>query len=293
MASASRPPNTFLSLPAELRNTIYELSGCLDIVQCRRTSSTIRPHELLEKRRSCAPVNEGWAGCKCGLHCGSYLDDLGDTVDLYGPVMACHCALHAHDMKAGPPVPAAFLRVNWRSTASPTAEGAKQTQDFDDVLQSQEVAVRRMQHFYRGSTSCCSMCSTTKCRLVGLTQPALTKVSKKVRAETLPMFYGKHIFVFIVFEVERDCDSILRWLSRIGMENAEMLRKVVVLYKKKKVVRYFEKELRPEMAKLGARVGDGAVQLMRMKYPYCECEGCVMKVLVDRGGEDAEGGEGD
>lgn len=29
-----RPKTTFLNLPAEIRNYIYELSGCLAVVQC-------------------------------------------------------------------------------------------------------------------------------------------------------------------------------------------------------------------------------------------------------------------
>lgn len=37
-----KEPKTFLSLPAEIRNYIYELSGCLTILQCRKCHSTVQ-----------------------------------------------------------------------------------------------------------------------------------------------------------------------------------------------------------------------------------------------------------
>lgn len=44
---------TFLSLPAELRNYIYELSGCLKIVQCRKCHATISEDKKENSRICC------------------------------------------------------------------------------------------------------------------------------------------------------------------------------------------------------------------------------------------------
>lgn len=64
-------------------------------------------------------------------------------------------------------------------------------------------------------------------------QPALTKVSKDIRNETLPMFYGQHRFVFTILsrsgtQRERDFEEIFKWLRAMGKRNVGMLRDVKV-----------------------------------------------------------------
>lgn len=68
----------------------------------------------------------------------------------------------------------------------------------------------------------------------GVEQPELTKVSRQIRNDTLPIFYGSHIFLFTLFDRDVDATSICKWMSRIGRHNVSLLRKVIIVTRSKK-----------------------------------------------------------
>ncbi|KAK5127963.1 hypothetical protein LTR85_005080 [Meristemomyces frigidus] len=109
------------------------------------------------------------------------------------------------------------------------------------------------------------------------TQPSLTMMSKQVRRDTLPMFYGNHGFVFTRFDTESDGSNIETWLEALGAANAKMLFCVVIVVRKKKQQLYVEKTLLPKMRQLGVRVDDIFLRSVRVGYPFCCCETCVMR----------------
>ncbi|KAK5695000.1 hypothetical protein LTR17_024713 [Elasticomyces elasticus] len=118
--------------------------------------------------------------------------------------------------------------------------------------------------------------------------PKLTRVSRDVRADTLPMYYGKHTFHFRLFhghmnQEARDQDetSLLSWLSAIGPRNASLLRNFVITFSRDKDAHYIRRNLQPRMAKLGVRVGE-AVKLVRTVYPHCSCIQCVRRDIIEK-----------
>lgn len=79
-------------------------------------------------------------------------------------------------------------------------------------------------------------------------QPAIAQVSKSIRAETLPMYYGLNDFFASVIGIssfrktqspyhwanvgrnQLDARDLTRWLTRIGPANVRLLRHLVVCY---------------------------------------------------------------
>ncbi|KAK3711207.1 hypothetical protein LTR37_009801 [Vermiconidia calcicola] len=62
-------------------------------------------------------------------------------------------------------------------------------------------------------------------------QPALTRVCKQMRSETLPMFYGSNTFKLYIDAEKGATPSfrvMRRWLRYIGAENRQWVEKVVV-----------------------------------------------------------------
>lgn len=62
---------------------------------------------------------------------------------------------------------------------------------------------------------------------VSASQPALSKVSKQVRAETLPNFYNSNVFLAEISDSE-DLETAMNWLAAIGDENVRHLRHLVM-----------------------------------------------------------------
>ncbi|KAK0781735.1 hypothetical protein LTR02_013195 [Friedmanniomyces endolithicus] len=212
--ATTKPPTTFSTLPAELRNEIYELSGCLDLVQISMRADEFQTNA----RTDCASI--------------AYNRALIDR-----PAFLCirqHPATR-HDRS-------------------------------------------QRRRFCKWKTTC--ICNTLSCFTPAeISQPSLTKVSTAVRADTLPIYYGKHIFYAFVSDGEEDGTTLLRWLSTIGSHNASLLRNIILVYGKKTVAHYIVRDLQPEMARLGVRVGD-AVKLRRTDYPHCNCDECIRSLLI-------------
>ena len=66
-------------------------------------------------------------------------------------------------------------------------------------------------------------------------QPAITRVSRQVRAETLPMYYGLNEFIAYNWDPENEGTwefggffSAHRWLSRMGRANAALIKQFAV-----------------------------------------------------------------
>ncbi|KAK1071436.1 hypothetical protein LTR74_003313 [Friedmanniomyces endolithicus] len=217
--ATTKPPTTFSTLPAELRDEIYELSGCLDLVQCRTTRISMRADEFQTYARTdCASI--------------AYNRALIDRQ--------------------------AFLCIRQHSATRHDRSQRKR--------------------FCKWKTMC--ICNTLSYFTPAeISQPSLTKVSTAVRADTLPIYYGKHIFYAFVSDGEEDGTTLLRWLSTIGSHNASLLRNIILVYGKKTVAHCIVRDLQPEMARLGVRVGD-AVKLRRTDYPHCNCDECIRSLLI-------------
>lgn len=71
-----------------------------------------------------------------------------------------------------------------------------------------------------------------------LRQPPLTRVSRQVRDETLPIFYGNHRFVCTLFDPVEQEQMLLAWLEKIGPISAGLIRELYVVYSKKAVKQY-------------------------------------------------------
>lgn len=112
-------------------------------------------------------------------------------------------------------------------------------------------------------------------------QPALTKVNKQIRAETLPVIYGAQAFLFTLFDRDVDIKALFKWLRITGKENAALITKINVVYRKKKDKKYIRNTLLPVMRKLGVRTEakNEVVVATRLPYPFCFCEECVRKAL--------------
>ncbi|PPJ54976.1 hypothetical protein CBER1_05648 [Cercospora berteroae] len=156
MTAGRTAPTGFLDLPAELRNEIYKLSGCLSLT---RTHSSPRTYPTT----------------RCSIRDDEQCQqEMEQTGIIHLPV---ECGHHRY-------------RVDVVSRCS----------DLD----SGTVAA-----YY---------------------QPSLTRVSKKIRAETLPMFYGN----IHVTSYQQRCvnweEVHLKWIKHIGMTNAALLNRVTVEY---------------------------------------------------------------
>lgn len=62
---------------------------------------------------------------------------------------------------------------------------------------------------------------------VSASQPAVSKVSKQLRAETLPVFYNSNVFLAELSDPD-DLRTAKSWLSAIGASNVEHLRHLVL-----------------------------------------------------------------
>lgn len=98
------------------------------------------------------------------------------------------------------------------------------------------------------------------------------------------MFYGGSQFYFTLFEdVEVEAEVVLRWLKKIGPDNAASLRDIALVYSRKKDLKCMERELIPEMSRAGVKA---TVKLVRLRHPFCRCARCVLAALYEEDGEE-------
>ena len=117
----------------------------------------------------------------------------------------------------------------------------------------------------------------------GVEQPVLTKVCKKVRSDTLPIFYGDNSFLFTIFDRKTDIASLFKWLRIIGPQNARSLNRLRIVTRNKRDTKYVKNELVPMLAKLGVREensdGEEVADVTKLGYPFCFCEHCIRMTL--------------
>ncbi|KXS95724.1 hypothetical protein AC578_10757 [Pseudocercospora eumusae] len=162
-----KPPTTFLSLPAELRNYIYDLSGCLLIDRC----------------------------CKAGCNRAATRDISGKYfIKCYGPQ---------------------YGRARVRCLA---------TSSLWTLIPVDIRGTRRKMIYYKSPKDP----GTLRRSAPAAKQPALTRVSRAIRQETLPMFYGQNRFVIWTHKPEHVKATCEKFLKTIGQSNAALLRTLVV-----------------------------------------------------------------
>lgn len=242
---------TFLDLPPEIRNYIYDLSGCLVAWQCGRCTRQ-------------------WRGEDPEL---CYIPPADDSsrVQVYfrSPQKCCARPQTGDNTPMTCPVvgPATFW-VN-RSSHLIQREAEPGSKDI----------VKGPKHL-RAKITCgvhCQRAQHAEHHTLSTAQPSLAEVCQQVRSDTLSVFYGFRVFLFTLFDTEIDGFAIEKWLQTIGPANTRMLRAVAIVCRKKKQLLYVEKTLVPIMKKLGVRVEDIVFRSVRVGYPFCFCETCVMR----------------
>jgi hypothetical protein len=127
-------------------------------------------------------------------------------------------------------------------------------------------------------------------------QPALTKVCRALRRETLSMFYGTNTFVFTWFDMagnadwEHDVLSFKRWLAAIGPINAGMLRSIKVVCRHVWAIDETGRRMRrsewvrerfvPEMVSFGVRDGVVTSTMLSVGFQKFFCECCIGRSLT-------------
>jgi hypothetical protein len=235
-----QPPTTFLSLPAELRNYIYSLSGCLKSSQRCDSTKYLRQQKI-------------------GNVTTHVYKDLSEACFFCSP-------------RASSTQLSLSLWVNRNSSFAITGhkDGSSKKQG--------------LRHNYAVHVSQMATATTHSGHIQnGVEQPELTKVSKQVRNDTLPIFYGSHSFLFTLFDREIDTASIFKWMRAIDKDNAALLREVKIVVRSKRDMKYAENKLKPALKKQGLDVdGRTDVKVVKLQYPFCYCEGCVRKALGER-----------
>lgn len=241
---AEKAPTTFLSLPAELRNEIYKLSGYLEVRQGDEVTSDGRCpipdyHGDIDHCPLCSGCSQDRSQC---LLCFE-LSESGKELSLW---------------------------VNRNSNYTITglkADGGKKWsvrhKYVSHLSYRNETAVKHGHHIKNR-----------------VEQPALTKVSKEVRNDTLPIFYGSHSFLLTLFDRDADIASIFKWFRKIGKENAALLREVKIVVRTKGDKKYAQTELKRALKKRGLNADGGTiVKVVKLRYPFCYCEYCVRNAI--------------
>lgn len=127
-------------------------------------------------------------------------------------------------------------------------------------------------------------CAFMSDHIATVNQPELTRVSRQVRKDTLPIFYGHHPFVYRVTagNVQASVQKLLDWLDTLGPTNAAMIRRLVLVYLRKKNLRYFTVKLLPELRRRG--LDTAVLRYERMGHPFQLNELAVLKGLYDKRG---------
>lgn len=113
--------------------------------------------------------------------------------------------------------------------------------------------------------------------VVSIAQPALSRVSKQLRHETLSIFYGNHIWNFTVSKDERISDAPWAWLEKIGPANAALVKKIMIVLPDTKDVEGKLKltwKVKQTLYKCGYYAD---VLLMSCPWGFCRCETCVTR----------------
>lgn len=109
--------------------------------------------------------------------------------------------------------------------------------------------------------------------------PALTQVSRQVRAETLPMFYGgDHVFFVSAVRRADGLDEVREWLEAMGGDNVALAREVRVALPKG-VEPERVKRVEGTLRELSGGLGEGGKWKVVESVEAaggCRCETCVL-----------------
>lgn len=284
---ARKHPTGFLDLPAELRNLIYAFSGCFKAYQCR-TCNSITYHDnedVIKDHRASRELK--------------YPPRAHGLRRLHEPYISRHCCLkiqedRVHDYNftyrkkseyydelCGFPRRNVLLWIN-RNSSIPIHHNLKRAK-------AQEVASKL---------------------------PAIAQTCTRLRAEVLSILITTHRIYATMFDVKTDAADILRILSMIGPGTAANMKRLEIVYSKKKDLKYLRGTFMEELKAAGVRTDDGLVEIMRfdqikpvfvgmraakkwtghdywggavhhkarevrtkLKLPMCKCEYCVVNSL--------------
>lgn len=237
---------SFTSLPPEIRNYIYFLSGCLEVKQ-KRDSTT-----------------------------KSFFQQFSHDSGSMDCPITCTCCYNWSFPALGSPRAAPLsLWVNRKSDYDNEKRFKRQESRHKRCQRHKKI---RYLHVTCKRSSMFEYTSIHAKHIDRIAQSALTMVNKQIRMETLPIFYGAQSFLFTIFG--RDAkNSVFKWLRTIGQRNASYLRSIKIVYRKKRDRRYIMEELLPSIKKLGVRTEAGVVMAIRFEYPFCYCEGCILNLL--------------
>ncbi|PIA94771.1 hypothetical protein CB0940_08786 [Cercospora beticola] len=130
--------------------------------------------------------------------------------------------------------------------------------------------------------------------------PTLAKVNQQLRFDVLSSMFLKSRLYGTVFVKEKDGAAILHRIGGMGQEAASTIRKLYVIYSKKKDYKYISNELLPGLKTAGVRVEDGVVDVVRLMQeknvpkpaapqvleermlPGCKCECCIVQFLREK-----------
>lgn len=209
---------TFLNLPAEIRNYIYDLSGCVMLYQCGRCTRMRRGDDHEDR-------------------CDLLVDDC--HFFMFSPEYQC-CRYDntpsTHDGKSMNVCAGYHSVAFWVNRKSHLAKSAATIEGPKGKTNSNEKK-KGHQKFLRSTSTCGMTCKPWdhgQGHVIEIAQPNVTRTCKQVRADTLPTFYGSHAFILTLFDIEEDAKSITSWLEMIGPANAGMLRNLKVVYRKKR-----------------------------------------------------------
>lgn len=179
-----KPPTTFLSLPAEIRNEIYIITNNLHNIQAADLGHSEDCSTQANQPDLCVFCIE----CNDGTSCRLCLDHPYRTKEL---------SLWVNRNSA-------YADEAHRSEASKQSLRHPNTTHAFPSEPSARVHGAHIEH--------------------GVEQPPLTKVCHQFRNDTLPIFYGTNSFMFTIFDRKIDVASIFKWSKSIGPRNVALLR---------------------------------------------------------------------
>ncbi|PPJ55849.1 hypothetical protein CBER1_07443 [Cercospora berteroae] len=130
--------------------------------------------------------------------------------------------------------------------------------------------------------------------------PTLANVNQQLRFDVLSNMFLKSRLYATVFDQEKDGAAILHRIRDMGREAASAIRKLYMIYSRKRDYKYISNELLPSLEAAGVRVEDGVADVVRLMQeklvpkpatpqvleermlPGCECECCIVQFLREK-----------
>lgn len=292
LPTSTTPPPThdppavgLLDLPPELRNYIFSLSGCLRWHACAHCNRVVSGERLTPSGLDTREQD-------------LYPDDLSDLPASHDAETRAsfRANLRAnHGDVPGPP----YRRV-WRPHTILLNNPYQRPASCPAPARSRIVTET---HYYRSGTDRALGCGRVSQSFVDaatIPQPALTRVCRQLRAETLPVFYGSHRFVLVLAAYKPlmpppppPLDTVLwrAWhraarvsvfhtLEAITPAHVKLIKHLGVVYVQRRQLGWIKDVLLPGLRARGLRHGTlrlGCTFKVRgCSYQKCGCMHCVL-----------------